>query len=612
MTSQKTENTPPGDAQPAALVTPIELLSPAYTEENVGPDYEISLKPRPGSMMPEKVVMKDAFALEFDTLNAYYKHVVKNERVRQHPLRTAAILNDFAPGFLGPDVYRAALLHDIGQAATQTQSENVFAPNAKRTLLLYYGKRAQLEEREAVYSLNRSQSESVESGWEFTHTLLSELDVVEKFSEENRHADFGKSEEIQQILHGKAEPASKDIWLEPASLTRMTRMLELLKTVQVESVLIKAAEMIDNLQHPPNDAGAVFRDVHDAESFYIPLLEIMGMDGMASALRNETYSTRLRNSGHGAFLEKANELLACLSGRDNTLSSIHDLLATLNVGEFDLDHAIQDATQHGMKYGTIELQMPDQEDTVRAIWRIKSPGSLAMKLLDYVKTSGASEDEQRAKLAALEIIPADIVGLTFVADNPNRLAGLFTQMANAISDSPDIEMTHGKRRTESLQIRGVEEFRRLMAGALLTGDAGAGMPRSEPHYVLSDVDIQEDDGPDAYNVAKFTCLKEGIRTEVQFMTEEDRISTRIGVQAHVLYKLKGQLRQYQQQQADTSVVEKPHIEITEEDIEALGHINERMKKLRRGEAGLSEESIKRAKKVWQMIKRVSPLLSWTL
>ncbi len=496
---------------------------------------------------PQEVLIADHFAGEVQLLQTYANTVTNTGRSLNHPMRTCAYLSDFSHGRLNDEVFAATLLHDVAQTAWpqavrgSRSSADLHTKNAAR-LLQDYSSSGYAKEQLDASGLTR---------WGYISGLLSDLNIVEEYAERNRSDEMGKSPELLRILsnHSIGE-VTREQWLEPGALTRPAVMAELLGTgehdqgANLEAVLIKAAEKLDDLFYPPDNERSVLRDVHDAESFYAPICEIIGQDGLASALRSQAAIIRLEKSGHGAFVDKARDIIGSLGNREEVLLSVEGILSKLAVGSVLVDHAFRDTTGHGITLGTAELEVHDDAEPyssareARAIWRIKSVGSLAMKLLgDHKDLMGkAAEEQQQGLVDAL--LPADVLGITIVVPDENELASLYARAAVDIYDDQEVPLIRTPSREESYHISGSTEFKLKVVGALALEGTNRD-DQGNQKLTVNEIDIPERET--AYSVAKLMVGYNALRTEVQFVTEETRIDARTGLAAHWLYKLMKQL-----------------------------------------------------------------------
>ncbi|MCA9327430.1 hypothetical protein KDA14_02785 [Candidatus Saccharibacteria bacterium] len=533
------------------------------------------LRPESAFLPPTEVTVEGQFPHEVQLLENFANKVTFSGRSLAHPIRTAAIASDFSNGRLNNEFYATALLHDVFQAALPETSVNpavdtrLYTKNAARLL----------QEYSATDYAKEWLPEAGMSRWDYIVSISAHLNTVEEYAERNRQVPANKSERLKEILQGHSiGNVDTPLWLEPIALTEPVTMEELLgdgengQEAELEAVIIKAAEKLDSLFYPPDNEQSLLRNLHDAESFYAPICEIIGQDGLASALRNQASIIRLQKSGHGAFVEKAQEIIASLGEKEEVLHSVENLLGKLAVGEVEVDRAFRDTTGHGITLGTAEIEIHGGEHgnsarEARAIWRIKSVGSLAMKLLgDNKHLKGKSYKEQKQGLQNA-VLPADILGITIVAPNQNDLGRIYAKAAVDAYDDEELRLIGTANKSEPYYIKGSEAFVRNMVGAIALEETNKN-PDGSVKVTRDAINIPEEEGK--MEVAKFTIEYDGKPTEVQFVTTEMRLQTRVGLAAHILYKLKEQLIQCGELPENAEIPT-----VTEKEIAAMEAVHDR-------------------------------------
>lgn len=551
-------------------------------------DAPLLLLPAEKENLPAREVpLEERFRVELDLLKRYANEVTFNGRDIAHPVRVAALVSDFSNGQMNDGVFTAALLHDMAQTAWPQQEhvdDDYAATKNARRLLKEFSTSDYANE-----VITPPSSPVPLTRWQYVSGLLANLNITEQYAEVSRKSEApGKSPEALAVLKGHSigKVSPRSLWLEPGAITPPTEIQNLLAVeggqgVDLEAAFIKAAEKLDALMFPPENERSMLRNIHDAESFYAPLCEYISKDGLASALRSWASITRLKMSGHVAFVEKAQEMIDALGDRETSLRSTEKFLGRLALGDVDVDHAFRDTTGHGITLGTAEIgvkrsiSQTKEHTYARAVWRIKSVGSLAMKLLgDHSDLLWAPIDQQRERLAETTALPADLHGMAIIAKEHSALAQLFSEAALNITDDPDISFIAPPSRLESgkaIHIKGGADFVQKMVGALtlhcknITEDGN-------PKIGLKDIDIPPKQS--AYQVAKITGEYDGRRIEVQFQTDRDRMDGRIGLSAHALYKLKEQLKQYA-----CAGYEEMIANLTKASVKAMAAIHERAEDL---------------------------------
>lgn len=380
--------------------------------------------------------------------------------------------------------------------------------------------------------------------------------------------------------------------------------------VNIESILIGASLAYNTLRN----AGSVSEDqllrtIYDVDSFYRPLLEIIGYDGFVMALKRETILIRMsRNAGeYDGITEKnlklARKMLSELPPAAKMPGIIDDLISKLTLKDVESVSVLHDTSGHGIQFGTgtiSEDDMLDFEDTVtepvfdviRDVWRVKSDTEVARKIAKQIEkdTENVKKNAEEKKIQIdvntihVPVRPVyDMVGVTVIIPSLDSLAYLFTLAAGRTVDANPIQpiYTHD-RPTTAFHAKGEDV---IQAVNINFGDISGGQQ----------LDIKQSDN--GHKVAKITLqfTPEGydrpIPFEVQFQTKEQRIDARVGPAAHT-FKQEG--------------YKVPNIE----DLKVLKSLSTLYKRRRRtAEGGPTELSLERAqalfpeKGITQKIKR---------
>lgn len=433
--------------------------------------------------------------------------------------KTVQTLRDFSCGGLNPDTYRAAMLSPltIGLTDEPATKKNVFR------------------------ALHRYSSDIGETSWEFVSGLLADQTEVHRQASASHTVLVGRSPALALALRGQgSERVDKEVWLEPSTMLPIAEMMRDISRVNLESILIAASRTLVQLRdaQAKDNERQILQLIHRTESYYAPVCEVIGYDGLAAVLRSEANIIRLQKAGLGDFVDKANELLGQADEKQTVHTKVQKLLGVITGAEFDTDFAFGDSSGHGMTLGIGLLQREGDMELSRAVWRYKTVGSLAMKMAR--QNTELWNVTPADRMVALEkiVLPADVIGITIISPDANSLASHFSHAAVEASKSTEIEFVTSPSREHSLHVKGKESFTRLMVGALaLNGVTGERLVREATEVVIATV-------RSPYQVAKFTCkfAADGAPIEVQFLTEEQRLASRVGVGAHVLHKLRKQAK----------------------------------------------------------------------
>lgn len=475
---------------------------------------QLSTSVAPGSLMPEELLRGEDFvsAAAESAVCSYSRSIVDgrlSQRAYEHPINVANLLHDLMGLELERSVYDAAALHDLAQVAT---SEGAGKASAVQALREYSQKVAgEYVESDSGFRCPK---------WDYMSTLLSDMDEIEECSQLGRQIET-EHVIVSDLLQSKIEgPVPQEAWSEPSGLVDLTKIENLLQNVNLESALVKAAEMLDNLRNPAPSERSVLQDVFDAESFYAPLCEAMGFDGLSMALRSEAAIIRLRRGGHEDVLEEAETMLAGLSDREQVLSDVSGLFQHLLDGVTTVETPLRDASGHGIKLGNVALHalgIGESNTDPRAHWRVKTLGSLAVKL--------AKTGEK----------PADVLGVTIVVGDLEELAVTYKGLVECIRANKVVKERPASSRSQAYSIQGAPEYITTVAQELYeTG-------------VVNKGDVEEVPKDNGHQVAKATFVyrphvvdrrrpKVEIPIELQIQTAEDWLASRIGSAAHLLYK----------------------------------------------------------------------------
>lgn len=515
----------------------------------------ILLRPERKNLPPQEVPLHERYGEEIACIERYANTVTDDGRDIEHPLRVARLANDFSAGQMNDELFGAAILHDIAQRATGEEIPRDYVKVKSTQKLLGAYSRSEY----ARQILPRAEDDRVLTRWQYQEGVLADLNIVEKYAEANRRVKMpGKSDETLAITrsHGVGKVTNKACWLEPSAITPPADMEKLLDKVKgeganLEAVVIKAVEKLDALMYPSENEQSMLRNIHDAESFYAPICEYIGMPALASALRSWANITRLEKSGHEPFVAKAKEIVERTGDPEESLRSTERLLGKLGLGDVEVDWAIRDTTGHGITVGTAALGVSAEVSGVseyreaRAVWRDKSVGAIALKLLtDHKELLYASSDKQIAGLKNTERVPADEHGIAIITEDLDLLASMFAHATMSVHRDPDLMFAMSPSRMgkgQALHAKGSRAYVRAMAGALMMHPDNVS---EDGKQVVWWNNIDAPKGESHYMVAKITCEHEGHRTEIQFQTERDRIEGTIGLAAHSLYKLLEHMKEF--------------------------------------------------------------------
>lgn len=476
--------------------------------------------------MPVKTIEQES-STEFDVVAAaerildIYNTQETGERAdfRDHATRTMALTRAFAGNLMPKEGTAISVLHDIADRLhNKDSSKNTpEREEAARKALLDLFTDPELSEEEGEYML----------------CLLADMIVVEKNSGEHR-IDMAKSaknsegngngpspEVIEMISEQYQGPIPAEVWGRIEPLLDFDSMRRFMKEVNLESLIIKACELVDNMQHPSSAReSAWLQDVLEAESYYAPIMEVLGLDGLASMLRGEAHILRLNGQGEHGSISAAKEMhdaIECVG--------IRNVVANILSGEAAIESAVGELTtgqgDYPVHVGVFVVKTGS--GLIDGNYRLKTVGSLASKMSN--KYNGEA--------------PMDVLGLTVISDNVESSARDF---ANFIADRlPHFEAKKARGKESPIFISGTTEYINTIKRVMQEN----GLDQSMCQFREDEADFVEARGYKNYEVSKvtFIAIQDGVEipTEVQFVTDAERKRARRGEVSHLIYKYLDQL-----------------------------------------------------------------------
>ena len=406
---------------------------------------------------------------------------------------TKTLIGDFCDDYIHESVYDAAMLGPItdaylagDRAAEQALCQYVDTASSPNHM------------QEYVLGIARDRAE-IDAFWNLT---------VADMYEDNpalRNA----------LLGDAASEVSTDLWQPRAKLVMPARTLELLDSVNIESLLISSAETLAQLD--PDKVtldNNTLQNAYRAEAFLGPLCEIIGFDGLSMALQSRVNVLRATYTGRQAQVAEATRIIEERGSEQQVDQDVQALFGAI-FGENIHEQVIKHAAPHGIIIG----EGLATSKNLRVVWRLKSIGSLANKL---------------SRTNPEEFTPMDIVGATVITDTEEQVAERLTRIIERSHNDPDVKMVPTVDRTDAVHVKGTPDYIDTVREVLGFTSVDA-MKRF--------VDVKEvTEG--AHRVCKVTLVhsREGrpdLRAEIQLTTAADRIDARIGSAAHLLYKFSG-------------------------------------------------------------------------
>lgn len=433
----------------------------------------------------------------------------EREDFKDHAYRVHKIVKAYTGDDLPPEAASLSLIHDVADRMFNKEStkyNDVWARNAA----------------DALYEFMDDEKISHDQ-LEYSASLLADMAKIEQSAAHHRRqmariAKEESNEDYQEIYPLVAERSMDEVspeqWVIAQPLLDFNHMGMEMDKVNIESFIIKGAEIMDNLQHPSSEReSAVLQDVLEAESFYAPILEAMGYEAFAAELRSVAKVRRLIGQGKEELIESAKET------QDRVLQVGMDEIADkiFGVNDGTINYAIrkdEDSGEYSTHMGEFAADT-EYGNMVAGNWRIKTVGSLADKLKggDGIM---------------------DIVGMMVISRDRKTIARDF---AHFIADRlKEFRPVCARSKNRPVYIQGTKEYVDIVERNLR--ELGVS---SDEYLVKIDTDEKcEKRGYSIYEVSKVTFAVDidGVETpvEIQFVTKGERRSSRVEEKSHLIYK----------------------------------------------------------------------------
>lgn len=326
-------------------------------------------------------------------------------------------------------------------------------------------------------------------------------------------------------------------WKTDIDAIRSEEMEKLSKEVNIESLIIKASEMLDNLKYAPPSDSQQLRNILEAESFYIPMLEALGYDAMAAEMASTCHIYRLEGQGRFEEVERAAEIYKQYKKIDPAMV----LQKVLNLEHEPSIKWIVNETSDNIKQGIncrfAETSISLNGTECRVLFRQKSIGSLAKKLvkkggdynlMDVFGFQVIVDDDEPEDRRHYEMSDADIEAAH--SRQVDKLAGCFRGFAETVlSNSEQFHLTSTNRYREPIFVQGDNSYIEILSSMFNNENIGK---------------IVDSRGSVPYRVAKATGglilddSKSVVPVEIQMITRVDREYARTGETNHTVYKIK--------------------------------------------------------------------------
>ena len=433
----------------------------------------------------------------------------EREDFKDHAYRVHKIVKAYTGDDLPPEAASLSLIHDVADRMFNKEStkyNDVWARNAAN----------------ALYEFMDDENVSHDQ-LEYSASLLADMAKIEQSAAHHRRqmAEIAKgesNEDYQEIYSLVAERSMDEVspeqWVIAQPLLDFNHMGMEMDKVNIEAFIIKGAEIMDNLQHPSSKRrSAVLQDVLEAESFYAPILEAMGYEAFAAELRSVAKVRRLIGQDKEDLVKSAKEI------QGSVLQVGMDKIAGKIFGANDgtINYAIrknEDSGEYSTHMGEFAADT-EYGNMVAGNWRIKTVGSLADKLKggDGIM---------------------DVVGMMVISIGRKRIARDFAHfIADRLKEFRPV-CARGKNRP--IYIQGTKEYVDVVEQNLR--ELGVG---SDEYLVKIDTHEKcKQRGYSIYEVSKVTFAVDidGVEVpiEIQFLTKDERRSSRVEEKSHLIYK----------------------------------------------------------------------------
>lgn len=467
----------------------------------------------------ERPSLKSPFQL---TLKEYFQGEGVNERkdLMAHAERTMKLVEEFAGLKLPPEAIYAVLLHDVVDRFHNRDSQKC-TPERRQAAGLAL----------ADVFTNPGTGMTREQG-SYVASLIADFIAVEEASGRHRlQVANAIPESIREIITDRYEGSvPAEAWRQIEPFVDVEQMAEFLDKTNIEAVIIKACELLDNMCHPSSSReSAKLQDVLEAESFYAPLCEVMGFDGLAASLRSQAHIIRLKGQGKRKLVEEIREQYETIRqvGVRNLVNTI------FGTEEVKTEAVVGPRSEESCPNRSIHIGdfLAKNGKKVEGKYRLKTVGSWAAKV---------HEARQNDKL---EYTPMDVLGLTVISGTVKDQARDFVEFLQwRIDMNPAFQLKKANSKSSAIYVQGTVDYVNAVRWEMW--QHGFDIGRCE--FAIQDDESVKQCGQ-KYQVSKVTFLMDhpeldkGVPVEVQFVTKAERQRSRTGEVAHIIYKYIRQL-----------------------------------------------------------------------
>ncbi len=327
-------------------------------------------------------------------LSSYYEHL--EESNRRDFYNQVDILQAFGDGLLCKPVYDAKAMEFLVNSLDGIERKNAIDD--------YFSK-----------------SEMTQDSKDLVWSMLGDL----RFSEQKFEQYYKEKEDLYAMKDGKIN------WSEIIYSMDLKHVKDVVKNINLESVIISASAILDQLDKEDQDEHQLFKTVFEAKAFYAPICEIIGLDGFAMALRDKSLKIIIdKNIERLEFdidnegdQKKRNALQSELDAHYDALKRAKIL--SQRAGKLNI-HQVLESLQFEQSDGYYAEQVAGKKINQADIVRIGdfvtefSDGSLASGVYRYKTESSIANKmlEERYRYQP----PMDTIGLAFIINQDNPAA----------------------------------------------------------------------------------------------------------------------------------------------------------------------------------------------
>ena len=328
-------------------------------------------------------------------------------------------------------------------------------------------------------------------------------------------ADTAESISALKKLSGEAELEPGD-WHAVRVGVDVPHIVALSQQVNVESILARSALLLDQVATATTYDHEVLQAILEIETFYAPLLDLLGLHAWEAILKQHTERVRLFAAGLEDEYNEASAHIESVRADGLAEEVVQNVMHITAKQPFDSVFMIDnEETPYGSKSYYSAFRFTDENGApARYISRIKSPGSWAHK--KHYNYNGEA--------------PNDTYAGTFVADDTETMVRAFKEAYTTILQLDSCELTTAPSKTHPIHIRGKKEYAELVRELL------------GPEFADQlDIDATTPDTvEEPFQVLKVTFTIHGneasLPVEIQFQTKQDRNRSRLGGASHLCFK----------------------------------------------------------------------------